>query len=57
MEISKQIAQGRVKVTPDFLVPGGDNPGGLLSAFRTDIISKSVRVPVIPSGGEEPEKS
>jgi regulator of protease activity HflC (stomatin/prohibitin superfamily) len=39
IEIAKQIADGKIKVTPDFLVQGGDNLGGLLSAFLTDIIS------------------
>jgi hypothetical protein len=32
IEIAKQIAAGNIKVTPDFLVQGGDNLGGLLSA-------------------------
>jgi len=35
IEIAKQIANGNVKVTPDFLVQGNDNIGGLLSAFLT----------------------
>lgn len=35
IEIAKQIASGNVKVTPDFLVQGGDNLGGLLSAYLT----------------------
>lgn len=39
IEIAKQIASGNVKVTPDFLVQGGDNLGGLLSAFLTNIIA------------------
>ncbi len=39
IEIAKQIATGNVKVTPDFLVQGGDNLGGLLSAFLTNIIA------------------
>ncbi|MCL4503914.1 MAG: SPFH domain-containing protein [Deltaproteobacteria bacterium] len=39
IEIAKQIASGNIKVTPDFLVQGGDNLGGLLSAFLTNIIS------------------
>jgi uncharacterized membrane protein YqiK len=33
IEIAKQIATGNIKVTPDTLVQGGDNLGGLLSAF------------------------
>ena len=39
IEIAKQIASGNVKVTPDFLVQGGENLGGLLSAFLTNIIA------------------
>ncbi len=40
IEIAKQIASGSIKVTPDFLVQGGgDNMGGLLSAFLTSIIT------------------
>lgn len=35
IEISKQIAEGKVKVTPDMLVQGGDNLGGILSAYLT----------------------
>ena len=39
IEIAKQIAAGNIKVTPDFLVQGGDNLGGLLSAFLTNLVS------------------
>jgi uncharacterized membrane protein YqiK len=39
IEIAKQIASGNIKVTPDFLVQGGDNVGGLLSGFLTKIIA------------------
>jgi uncharacterized membrane protein YqiK len=39
IEIAKQIASGNIKVTPDFLVQGGDNLGGLLSAFLTTTIT------------------
>ena len=39
IEISKQIASGNVKITPDLLVQGGDSIGGLLSAYLTQIIS------------------
>ena len=35
IEIAKQIALGNIKVTPDFLVQGNENLGGLLSAFLT----------------------
>jgi len=40
IEIAKQIASGNVKVTPDFLVQGGDNISNLLSAFLTNAIAK-----------------
>lgn len=40
IEIAKQVASGNIKVTPDFLVQGGENLGGLLSAFLTRIITK-----------------
>jgi uncharacterized membrane protein YqiK len=39
IEIAKQIASGNVKVTPDFLVQGDGNTGGLLSAFLTNLIA------------------
>lgn len=39
IEISKQIASGNVKVTPDFLVQGSENLGGLLSAYLTNLIT------------------
>jgi len=39
IEIAKQIALGNVKVTPDFLVQGDGNLGGLLAAFLTSKIS------------------
>ena len=39
IEIAKQIASGNVKVTPDFLVQGDGNVGGLLSAFLTNIVA------------------
>ena len=39
IEIAKQIASGNVKVTPDFLVQGGDNISNLLSAFLTKSIA------------------
>ncbi len=39
IEIAKQLAEGKIKVTPDFLVQGGgDGLGGLLSAFLTQTI-------------------
>lgn len=39
IEIAKQIAVGNIKVTPDFLVQGNENLGGLLSAFLTQSIA------------------
>jgi uncharacterized membrane protein YqiK len=39
VEVAKQISSGNVKITPDFLVQGGDNLGGLLSAYLTNLIS------------------
>ncbi len=50
IEIAKQIASGNIKVTPDFLVQGGDNLQGLLSAFLTDIISGKSQKPASPEG-------
>ncbi|MBI3193184.1 MAG: hypothetical protein HYZ34_01810, partial [Ignavibacteriae bacterium] len=38
IEIAKQISSGNVKVTPDLLVQGSENVGGLLSAFLTNLI-------------------
>lgn len=52
IEIAKQVASGNIKVTPDFLVQGGDNLGGLLSAFLTNIIAGGPRTPGIPPGSE-----
>jgi uncharacterized membrane protein YqiK len=48
IEIAKQIAAGNVKVTPDFLVQGDGNIGGLLSAFLTNKISGSSKPEVLP---------
>ena len=39
IEIAKQIVSGNVKVTPDFLVQGDGNIGGLLSAFLTNFVA------------------
>jgi len=41
IEIAKQIASGNVNVTPDYLIQGDGNLGGLLSAFLTNKISDS----------------
>jgi regulator of protease activity HflC (stomatin/prohibitin superfamily) len=43
IEVAKQISQGNVKITPDFLVQGGDNIAGLLSAFLTGKITAEKR--------------
>ncbi|HNX66806.1 MAG TPA: SPFH domain-containing protein [Bacteroidales bacterium] len=40
IEIAKQIASGNIKVTPDFLVQGESNVGGLLAGFLTQQIAK-----------------
>lgn len=53
IEIAKQIAAGNVKVTPDFLVQGSENLGGLLSAFLTEKISG----PRKEAGGEPMKKA
>ena len=43
IEIAKQVAAGNVKVTPDFLVQGGENFGGLLSAFLTTLMTAKTK--------------
>jgi regulator of protease activity HflC (stomatin/prohibitin superfamily) len=43
IEIAKQIATGNVKITPEFLVQGGDSQGGLISAFFAQLIAKGQR--------------
>ncbi|MCE1188140.1 MAG: hypothetical protein LWX56_03285 [Ignavibacteria bacterium] len=49
IEIAKQIATGNVKVTPDFLVQGGDNLGGLLSGYLTKLMAfNSGKTPELP---------
>jgi uncharacterized membrane protein YqiK len=47
IEIAKQIATGNVKVTPDFLVQGDGNIGGLLSAFLTNFVAGQRRAEVV----------
>lgn len=55
IEIAKQIAAGNIKVTPDFLVQGNENVGGLLSAFLTQKISgKQTGLPVSEPKQEQP---
>jgi uncharacterized membrane protein YqiK len=39
IEISKQVASGNIKVTPDFLIQGESNIGGLLSGYLTKLIT------------------
>lgn len=38
IEIAKQIASGKVKITPDLLVQGGGDTGGLLSAYLSQLL-------------------
>ena len=44
IEIAKQIAAGNIKVTPDFLIQGESNVGGLLAGFLTQQIAKKEEV-------------
>ena len=53
IEIAKQIATGNIKVTPDFLVQGGDNLNGLLSAFLTNLIAGGKQMTVINPADKE----
>lgn len=39
IEVAKQVASGNVKVTPDFLIQGENNIGGLLSGYLTQLIT------------------
>ena len=55
IEIAKQISAGNVKVTPDFLIQGDGNLGGLLSAFLTNKISGAVKVPFVAPAATEPK--
>lgn len=57
IEIAKQIATGNIKVTPDFLVQGGDNLGGLLSAFLTNLISGRDQAGLTAESEEPPAQS
>jgi uncharacterized membrane protein YqiK len=50
IEIAKQVAAGNVKVTPDFLVQGGDNLSGLLSAFLTTMMTAKTATPAAAPG-------
>jgi uncharacterized membrane protein YqiK len=44
IEISKQISAGNIKVTPDFLIQGENNIGGLLSGYLTKLITDTKEV-------------
>jgi uncharacterized membrane protein YqiK len=48
IEIAKQIASGNIKVTPDFLVQGNENLGGLLSAYLTNLIAPKKEEKIFP---------
>jgi uncharacterized membrane protein YqiK len=52
IEIAKQVASGNVKVTPDTLVQGGDQLGGLLSAFLLRLMTGQAQGAQGPSGTE-----
>ena len=39
IEVTKQIAEGKIKITPDLLVQG-DGGGGLLSTFLAQLVSR-----------------
>ncbi len=39
IEVAKQVASGNVKVTPDFLIQGENNVGGLLAGYLTQLIT------------------
>jgi len=56
IEIAKQVAAGNVKVTPDFLVQGGENLGGLLSAFLTSLMTTKTKA-VEPTESAAPRKA
>ncbi|HNY15574.1 MAG TPA: SPFH domain-containing protein, partial [Bacteroidales bacterium] len=53
IEIAKQIALGKIKVTPDFLVQGNENLGGLLSAFLTKLMTPKVAQEATDAKDEE----
>jgi uncharacterized membrane protein YqiK len=45
IEIAKQIASGNIKVTPDFLIQGENNVGGLLAGYLTKLINPKEETP------------
>jgi len=53
IEIAKQIAVGNIKVTPDFLVQGNENIGGLLSAYLTQSIAFKPKAEALPVESKE----
>jgi uncharacterized membrane protein YqiK len=58
IEIAKQIAAGNIKVTPDFLVQGSENVGGLLSAYLTKLVAPRTGPPApeaVPGKGSLPD--
>lgn len=57
IEIAKQVAAGNIKVTPDFLVQGGESIGGLLAAFLTKMITKPREPEEKPVATEVVEKA
>ena len=56
IEIAKQIASGNIKVTPDFLVQGENNVGGLLSAYLTKVITKKAEAEITDDTKTKPVK-
>ncbi|HQQ63202.1 MAG TPA: SPFH domain-containing protein [Pseudomonadales bacterium] len=57
IEISKQIAAGNIKITPDLLVQGGDGIGGLLSTYLMQIVTQAQQKPAIPATGTAPDQT
>jgi regulator of protease activity HflC (stomatin/prohibitin superfamily) len=55
IEIAKQVAAGNVKVTPDFLVQGGENLGGLLSAYLTSLMTAKTKAAEPAESAAEPK--
>lgn len=52
IEIAKQIAEGNIKVTPDFLVQGGGNLNGLLSGYLTQCLAGKAKQEEVPKKQE-----
>jgi hypothetical protein len=49
------VAAGNVKVTPDFLVQGGENLGGLLSAYLTSLMTAKTKAAEPAESAAEPK--